>query len=109
MLESRIIKISSKNQITLPKHFVEKLNMSEEVQCLFTGKEIVIRPLHGKSKITAAESISQGQGKENRVKPLSLIRNNGRNGRQGKDNIVSVRRSLRRRSALFDDIFGDED
>lgn len=44
-MESRIIKVSNKRQITIPQKFYEKLNIDHEVECIITNSEIIIRPI----------------------------------------------------------------
>ncbi|MDD4665528.1 MAG: AbrB/MazE/SpoVT family DNA-binding domain-containing protein [Clostridia bacterium] len=46
IMESRIIKVSNKRQITIPQKFYEKLNIEQEVECIITNSEIIIRPIY---------------------------------------------------------------
>lgn len=43
--ESRVINVSSKNQITIPQKFAETLGLSKQVECILKENEIVIRRL----------------------------------------------------------------
>jgi bifunctional DNA-binding transcriptional regulator/antitoxin component of YhaV-PrlF toxin-antitoxin module len=45
MDNSKIIRMSSKNQITIPKDFVQLLELGKEVECTVRDGEIVIRRL----------------------------------------------------------------
>lgn len=45
--EMKIIKVSDKRQITIPKEFFEKLGMGDEAVCELTDGGIIIRPLDG--------------------------------------------------------------
>jgi len=64
-MEFKRIKVSGKRQITIPKNFFEKLNLGEEVDCIFDKDrgEIIIRP-HVKdddfSEFILADLIDQG-------------------------------------------------
>ena len=42
----KILKISSKRQITLPKTFFFELGFADTAECFVRGNEIVIRPLN---------------------------------------------------------------
>ena len=44
-MESKIISVSNKRQITIPQKFFEKLNIGQEVECFVNNSEIVIRPI----------------------------------------------------------------
>jgi len=44
-IESKRISVSSKRQITIPQRFYENLNIGEEVECIMTNSEIIIRPV----------------------------------------------------------------
>lgn len=45
LIESKRISVSSKRQITIPQSFYEKLNIGDEVECVMTSSEIIIRPI----------------------------------------------------------------
>ncbi len=70
MEDSKIIRVSSKNQITIPKKYVELLNLGKEVECTVRDDEIVIRRLTKMqnddfSDLILEDLISQGyEGKE---------------------------------------------
>ena len=44
-MESKIISVSNKRQITIPQKFFEKLNIGQEVECIVNNSEIIIRPI----------------------------------------------------------------
>jgi len=44
-MESKRISVSKKRQITIPQKYFDKLNIGEEVECIMTDSEIVIRPV----------------------------------------------------------------
>lgn len=44
-MESKIIKISSRKQITIPQAYYEKLGLGKNVECILKDNEIVLRPL----------------------------------------------------------------
>jgi len=45
-MESKIIKVSNKRQITIPQKFYDKLKIDQEVECTITNSEIIIRPIY---------------------------------------------------------------
>jgi len=64
-LEIKRIRVSNKRQITIPKKFFEKLNLGEEVDCIFDKDrgEIIIRPCIKNddfSEFILADLINQG-------------------------------------------------
>lgn len=46
IMESKIIKVSNKRQITIPQQFYDKLNIEREVECIITNSELIIRPIN---------------------------------------------------------------
>jgi len=44
-LDAKRISVSQKRQITIPQKFYEKLNIGDEVECIMTNSEIIIRPI----------------------------------------------------------------
>jgi bifunctional DNA-binding transcriptional regulator/antitoxin component of YhaV-PrlF toxin-antitoxin module len=44
-MDSRVIRVSSKRQITIPLKFYKALNLGDEVECSLEDGAIVIRPL----------------------------------------------------------------
>ncbi len=45
-VDSRVIRVSRKRQITIPLRFYEALSLSDEVECSLEDGAIVIRPFH---------------------------------------------------------------
>ncbi|WP_418791715.1 AbrB/MazE/SpoVT family DNA-binding domain-containing protein [Phosphitispora sp. TUW77] len=45
IIDTKRICVSSKRQITIPQKYFEKLNIGDEVECLMTDSEIIIRPV----------------------------------------------------------------
>ena len=45
LMDSKRISVSNKRQITIPQKFFEKLNIGDEVECIMTKSEIIIRPI----------------------------------------------------------------
>ena len=46
-MDSRVIRVSRKRQITIPLKFYEALSLGDQVECSLKGGAIVIRPLRG--------------------------------------------------------------
>ncbi len=46
IMESKIIKVSNKRQITIPQKFYDKLNIDQEIECTITNSEIILRPIY---------------------------------------------------------------
>ena len=45
IMETKRISVSKKRQITIPQRFFEKLNIGDEVECIMTDSEMIIRPV----------------------------------------------------------------
>lgn len=45
IMDTKRISVSGKRQITIPQKYFEKLNIGDEVECLMTDSEIIIRPI----------------------------------------------------------------
>lgn len=54
----KIISISSQNQITIPKSFLEELGFGNKAECRISGGEILIRPFRDAGE-TFSEEILQ--------------------------------------------------
>ena len=57
VLERKIVNISSKRQITLPKKFFSALGFTSEAECLLSEGSIVIKPVKEKASGEFAEQI----------------------------------------------------
>lgn len=44
-VETKRISVSKKRQITIPQRFFDKLNIGDEVECIMTDSEMIIRPV----------------------------------------------------------------
>lgn len=64
LMEKRRIHISSKRQITIPSKYYEGLGLSNEVDCIYTDKMLILTPARNESTAFAEEIltdlISQG-------------------------------------------------
>ena len=58
MLEKKNIPVSAKRQITIPQKFFKALDLESEVECSFTGKEIIIRPVQVETGCFAQEILN---------------------------------------------------
>lgn len=45
LMETKRISVSKKRQITIPQRFFDKLNIGDEVECIMTDSEMIIRPV----------------------------------------------------------------
>ena len=57
MLYKKIISVSSKRQITIPKKFFEALQFTDKAECVIRGNELIIRPTDSKKGGEFAEQI----------------------------------------------------
>lgn len=56
--EKKVISISSKRQMTIPRKFFEQLGFSHDAECFLRGDELVIRPLKVMDGDLSAEILS---------------------------------------------------
>ena len=56
-MDKKIVKISSKRQITIPMSYFSKLGFSDKAECTVRGNELVIRPAKEMSGGEFAEQI----------------------------------------------------
>ncbi len=78
-MESKRIKVSEKRQITIPIKFYEKLNIGNEVECIFDEDSgfILIRPSTKDddfSEVILADLINQGYSGSNLLKEFKRIK-----------------------------------
>ena len=59
MVEKKVIPISSKRQITIPQKFFRSLGLDNEVDCLFNGKEIILKPVVRNDGYFAEQIVNQ--------------------------------------------------
>lgn len=56
--EKKVISISSKRQMTIPRKFFEQLGFSHDAECFLRGDELVVRPLKVMDGDLSAEILS---------------------------------------------------
>ena len=56
-MDKKIVSISSKRQITIPKKFFATLGFTNEAVCFVRGNELVLRPIHRYEGVEFAEQI----------------------------------------------------
>ena len=56
--EKKVISISSKRQMTIPRKFFEQLGFSNDAECFLRGNELIIRPLKVMDGDLSAEILS---------------------------------------------------
>ncbi|TJX15157.1 AbrB/MazE/SpoVT family DNA-binding domain-containing protein [Tissierella creatinini] len=112
-MNSKIISVSKKRQITIPLDFYKKLDLSKEVECSLEDGKIIIQPLHKDTSEFSVEIlkdlVSQGYSGNELVEKFETqskgIKNAITNMREEADAIAAGEKP----AATFDDIFGSED
>jgi bifunctional DNA-binding transcriptional regulator/antitoxin component of YhaV-PrlF toxin-antitoxin module len=113
-IERKIISVSNKRQVTIPKKYFEALGFSSEAECILQKNSIIIHPICVNtgsefSEQILADLISQGfSGQEllNKFKELS------NKVTPAMKRLISEADSIatgEKRSAAMSDIFGAED
>lgn len=59
LIEKKTIPVSSKRQITIPQKFFKALSLESEVECIFNGDELIIRPASNESGYFAQEILNE--------------------------------------------------
>ena len=59
MIEKKTIPVSVKRQITIPQKFYKALELEAEVECIFNGEEIIIRPVQRETGYFAQEILNE--------------------------------------------------
>ncbi|MBN1469288.1 MAG: hypothetical protein JW924_11225 [Fusobacteriaceae bacterium] len=59
LIDKKVIPISSKRQITIPIKFFRALDFDSEVECIFTGEEIILKPSSKESGYFAQEILNE--------------------------------------------------
>ena len=112
-MESRIIRISSKKQITIPQVFYEKLGLGREAECILRGDELIIRRLDKAnddySDLILQDLVQQGYGGDELVKEFRKRKAGIRTAAQNliDDSISLASKDNRDRDAVHEDIFSD--
>lgn len=55
--DKKVVSISSKRQITIPRKFFDALNFADEAECVVRGNELILRPARTNSGGEFAEHI----------------------------------------------------
>lgn len=114
-MESKIIKISSKKQITIPQAFFEKIGFSEHAECILRDNELVVRPLRvdtdDYSDLILADLIEQGYSGEQLLNEFRKLKGKMRVAAQHMldDAIAQAKADVRDPEKVHKEIFSDVD
>lgn len=56
-MERKLIRISSKRQVTIPQRYFDRLGFGQEAECLLRGNELILRPIASQSDGAFSEQI----------------------------------------------------
>lgn len=113
VMDSKIISVSSKRQITIPLKFYKQLNLENEVECSLENGALVIRPLNRDTGEFSVEIlrdlVSQGYSGEELIKRFAIQSKNIKKAiskmLEEADEIATGEKP----AASFDDVFDSED
>lgn len=114
-MESKIIKISSKKQITIPQAYFEKIGFSEHAECILRDNELVVRPLRADaddySDLILADLIQQGLSGEQLLSEFRNLKGKMRIAAQRMldDAIAQAKADVRDPEKVHKEIFSDVD
>ena len=111
-VDRKIINITGKRQITIPLRFYEKLSPGKEIECVFTGDAIILRPLPNSNDGFAMEIlkdlVSQGYSGDDL---LAKFAEQSSNIRKAISTLIDEADEIAegtRKGATTKDIFGEE-
>ncbi|MCR4442700.1 MAG: AbrB/MazE/SpoVT family DNA-binding domain-containing protein [Peptococcaceae bacterium] len=112
-MESRVIRISSKKQITIPQAFYEKLGLGREAECILKGDELIIRRLDKASDdysdLILQDLVNQGYTGEELVEQFRKMKAGIRLAAQRMidDAVAIAKKDTRDRESVHKEIFSD--
>lgn len=56
-MERKLIRISSKRQVTIPQRYFDRLGFGQEAECILHGDELILRPIASQSDGAFSEQI----------------------------------------------------
>lgn len=84
MKNRKVIRISSKRQITIPQKFFDQLGFDSAAECIIRNNELIIRPLKESGGEFAAEILSdlveQGYSGQELIKQFKIVQKKIRPG-----------------------------
>lgn len=113
-MERKIVRISSKRQLTIPQKFFTALNFGSEAECMIRGGELVIHPARERSDGAFAEQILAelvGQGLSGDAL-LAEFRRRQAQVRPAVEALIAEAEDAARGSgeyASYEDVFGTEE
>jgi bifunctional DNA-binding transcriptional regulator/antitoxin component of YhaV-PrlF toxin-antitoxin module len=116
--ESRIIRVSSKNQITIPQKFAESLGLDKEVECVLRENEIIIRRFvktsenfEDYSDLILRDLIAQGLQDNELLLAFTEAKRKMRAAGQKirQEALVAITKDARDSYQVHADIFGDQE
>lgn len=111
-MQSKIIRVSQKRQITIPLEFFQKLDISSEVECFLDNDAIIIRPLRrGGDEFSVdilKELVAKGLSGDELVRQFEIERTNIKRAARRMLEEVDKIADGTIPSATFDDIFDSE-
>lgn len=113
-MNSKIIRVSQKRQITIPIEFFQKLDISSEVECFLQDDAIVIRPLrrHEGDEFSVEilkDLVAKGLSGNELVRQFEVERKNVKGAARKMLEEVDKIADGTIPSPTFDDIFTSED
>ncbi|MDD2190735.1 MAG: AbrB/MazE/SpoVT family DNA-binding domain-containing protein [Eubacteriales bacterium] len=113
MNSRKVIRISSKRQLTIPQKFFDKLGFDSEAECILRDNELVIRPLKESGGEFAAEILAdlveQGYSGQELVKQFKIMQKKIRPAVEKM--LEEAERVAEGKSEYYtmEDVFGSED
>lgn len=112
-VESKVIRVSSKKQITIPHSFYEKLGLGREAECILKDDEIIIRRLDkgndDYSDLILQDLVKQGYTGEKLISEFRKMRSGIRKAAQNmiEDAVSQAKKDTRDRDEVHKAIFSD--
>ena len=110
LLERKIVAVSDKRRLTIPKKFYSHLNFGNKVECFTRGNELILRPVNSEDFSDLVTAELKMQGVEEKILPEKLAEKKAEIKNSLTAMIVDAKKIAQGEgeSATFGEIFGDD-
>lgn len=112
-MERKLIRISSKRQVTIPQRYFDRLGFGQEAECILRGDELIIRPIATQndgafSEQILADLIAQGYNGEELLERFKAARKKVRPAVMRMIEESDALAASHQKGPSLDDLFGEE-
>lgn len=112
-MERKLIRISSKRQVTIPQRYFDRLGFGQEAECILRGDELIIRPIATQSdgafsEQILADLIAQGYSGEELLERFKAAQKKVRPAVMRMIEEADALAASHQKGPSLDDLFGEE-